>query len=133
MKKPYPYEECIDKEFFLYRYDPRKYLFAEYEIDMVRYSGKKEFMMAFEKGNPRHYWTRVPVEEGKPGMHCVWFTERKPDDAIRILHEFERNSIQSRDEKILNMCFAYQGQKAPEWKESKTLERQMNNDGIKQA
>ena len=132
MNKPFPYEECIDKRFYLYRYDPRKYLFAEYEIDMVRFSGKKEFMMAFERGNPRHYWTRVPVEEGKPGMHCVWFTDRNPDKAIQILHDFEKNAITSKDEKILNMCFAYQGQKMQEWKEPKT-ERQMNNDGIDQA
>lgn len=116
-----PYSDCEDASLYLYRYDPRRYRFAEYEVDLIRKNGKRNFMAAFEKGNRSHYWTRVPVDEGKPGMHCVWFTERNAEEAIRILRDFEKTAIQDKDVKIIGMCIAYQAQKNPEWKG--------NNDG----
>ena len=113
MKKP---DGAVERELYLYRYDPRRYKFAEYEVDLIRHWRGYRFMMAFEKGNWKHYWTRIPVDEGKPGMHCVWFTERKPNDAIQILSEFEQVAIKDKDEKIIRMCCAYKGQEKREWK-----------------
>lgn len=111
--------ETDDKIRYLYRYDPVRGRFGEYQITEFKKGGRfHDSACASDIKNKNKRWTCLPLHEGKAKRHSVWFFEPNREKAIELLKCFHVDGIKGKDEKILASCFSYRMELEENWRQS---------------